>query len=159
MNKDLNLAEILKDCPKGTRLYSPMFGEVELVEVEQDKKNDYPIIVKAIYPTGDSYLETDSFAANGVYYKEYGDSECLLFPSKDQRDWSKFEAPIPDKALVWCWERYDLCQRTLKFYDAINQSTFSKFSGRRDGIAYDNYELFQGEEPAWAKEARKNLGK
>ena len=29
----MNIAEILKDAPKGTKLYSPLFGEVELKSV------------------------------------------------------------------------------------------------------------------------------
>ena len=29
MNENLNLVEILKDCPKGTKLYSSVLGEVE----------------------------------------------------------------------------------------------------------------------------------
>ena len=27
-NKDINIAEILKDCPMGMKLYSPLFGHV-----------------------------------------------------------------------------------------------------------------------------------
>lgn len=33
MNENLNLVEILKDCPKGTKLYSTIYGEVELNEI------------------------------------------------------------------------------------------------------------------------------
>ena len=36
MNENLNLVEILKDCPKGTKLYSTVFGEVELDEVDNN---------------------------------------------------------------------------------------------------------------------------
>ena len=43
MNENLNLVEILKDCPKGTKLYSPAFGECVLEEVTSNK--EYPIKV------------------------------------------------------------------------------------------------------------------
>lgn len=36
MNENLNLVEILEDCPEGTKMYSPIYGDVELVEVSQD---------------------------------------------------------------------------------------------------------------------------
>lgn len=82
MNEDLNLEKILKDCPKGTKLYSTVFGEVKLEEVKENSK--YPITVK-------TKIECfESFTSSGRWMKNY-DGECLLFPSKDQRDWSKFK--------------------------------------------------------------------
>ena len=47
MNEKLNLVEILKDCPKGTKLYSPIFGEVELDKI--DIHSDTPIRVLCKY--------------------------------------------------------------------------------------------------------------
>ena len=158
MNENLNLAEILKDCPKGTRLYSPMFGNVELVKVHPCETKDFPILIKTKPANTERQGRCFSFAANGTYYGGLEDTECLLFPSKKQRDWSKFkENFIPDKALVWCWDDNDLYQRTLKFYDAINQVSFTCLNGDREGLDYDHYEIFKGEEPEWATEARKKL--
>ena len=84
MNENLNLVEILKDCPKGTKLYSTVCGDVELVGV---CPNDdvYPIGVKK-----PNYISTDYFTKDGRVYKEC-DGECTLFPSREQRDWSKFK--------------------------------------------------------------------
>ncbi len=82
MNENLNLVEILKDCPKGTKLYSPALGEVELRYVEDN--TNYPIAVRI------NEISTDRFTADGKLFGEL-DGECLLFPSKDQRDWSKFK--------------------------------------------------------------------
>ena len=82
MNENLDLTEILKDCPDGTELYSPMFGDVKLVKVSQCE--GYPIEVKL------SDNATDAFTKDGRAYIEYN-GECMLFPSKDQRDWSKFK--------------------------------------------------------------------
>lgn len=75
----MNIAEILKKCPKYTKLYSPIFGEVKLVDV--DKK----YITCRI---SDGF--EDSFLYDGKYMEKYPDAECMLFPSRDQRDWSKF---------------------------------------------------------------------
>ena len=44
MNENLNLVEILKDCPKGTKLYSSAFGEVEFQHIKLGSV--YPIIIK-----------------------------------------------------------------------------------------------------------------
>lgn len=86
MNENLNLVEILKDCPEGTKLYSPIYGDVELVKVHHD--GIYPIQVKLRNYT------LYSFAKDGRAFAEYN-GECTLFPSKEQRDWSKFEVKKP----------------------------------------------------------------
>ena len=84
MNENLNLIEILKDCPKGTKLYSTMFGEVEYENIDEDC--EYPITFKTSKGT------PTSVTSDGKYFRYY-DGECTLFPSKEQRDWSKFTAP------------------------------------------------------------------
>jgi hypothetical protein len=84
----MNIAEILKNCPKGTKLYSPLYGEVELYKVEELDGVEYPIVCVI---TTDGGLEF--FASDGRYYPNYPDSECMLFPSRDQRDWRKFIVP------------------------------------------------------------------
>lgn len=80
----INLVEILRDCPKGTKLYSPLFGEVEFIEIN-DNHYEHPIVIKT-----KRNLHND-FAADGRYYYDYHNAECLLFPSKDQKDWTKFK--------------------------------------------------------------------
>lgn len=93
MNENLNLVEILKDCPKGTKLYSTIYGEVEFIGIST---GEYPV----------KYLKDDdslgSATAQGLLLSCF-DGECTLFPSKDQRDWSKFTAPWADErpANVW----------------------------------------------------------
>ena len=82
MNENLNLLEVLKDCPKGIKLYSTIFGEVEFIECD----NLYQIVVAK----ENKYYY---FTLQGVFIFErikYHTGECTLFPSKDQRDWSKF---------------------------------------------------------------------
>lgn len=75
MNENLNLCKILRDCPRGMKLWSPFLGEVEFIRVKND----------IIYV--DRFGEEFSFFSSGRFSR---DGECELFPSKDQRDWSKF---------------------------------------------------------------------
>ena len=85
MNEKLNLVEILKDCPSGTKLYSPALGEVDFVDILEDCT--YNIRVKG-------ECGTFHFTPQGkLFNTEQG--ECILFPSKDQRDWSKFKVKKP----------------------------------------------------------------
>ena len=74
--KKLNIAEILKDCPKGTELYSPIFGECALKRV-----GDYLITVVCIKVLEHNFYSDGSYCTGG---------ECLLFPSKENKDWDKF---------------------------------------------------------------------
>ena len=82
MNENLDLTKILKDCPKGTKLYSPLYGDVELVKVHSHDEN-LPIEVKLSCNT------FDCFSNDGRIFTEFN-GECILFPSREQRDWSKF---------------------------------------------------------------------
>lgn len=81
MNNNINIAEILKDYPKGTKLYSPLFGNVTLESI-----NSYGTGTTIEVKSYDSYY---SFYKTGIYYK-YAGAECLLFPSSKMRDWTKF---------------------------------------------------------------------
>lgn len=80
----MNIAEILKDCPKGTKLYSPVYGEVKLLYLDYNSK--YPIVTEI--DNGCSI----SFTLFGRLYANHN-GECMLFPSKDNRDWSTFKVP------------------------------------------------------------------
>lgn len=85
MNENLNLVEILKDCTVGTKLYSPIIGEVEFKRI---KYCEYPIVTCS--KNGNRIL---SFTKDGLFFSE---GECImLFPSKEQRDWSKFKIKKP----------------------------------------------------------------
>ena len=88
MNENLNLVEILKDCPKGTKLYTTTYGDVEFIRVNQNDDVYYPIEIKLSDDSINS-LTTDGRLC------EYYNGECVLFPSRDQRDWSKFNYKKP----------------------------------------------------------------
>ena len=81
MENKINIAELLKDCPKGTKLYSPLCGECYF-----DSLNMGTIICKK------QNTQEITFTSEGHYMLPvFDDCECMIFPSKDQRDWSKFE--------------------------------------------------------------------
>lgn len=103
MNKNIDLTKILKDCPKGTKFYSTLYGEVEFEKIK--KESEYPIVIITEHGNN-TYIKSD-----GRYYGEYDDGECTLFPSKDQRDWSKFTAPWYKK------DKFD--PKTLKPFDKV----------------------------------------
>ena len=93
----LNLVKILKDCPKGTKLYSPALGECALEGVNDN--NDYPI--KVTYKIINNDTRFDYFTKDGYLLLNKPDAECMLFPSKDQRDWSKWHRHFKDGDIVY----------------------------------------------------------
>ena len=99
MNENLDLVKILKNCPIGTKLYSPLCCEVVLNSVNEYNV-DYPIEVNY----NDGQL---TFTRDGRYNRRFN-GECMLYPSKDQRDWSKFKVPV---------EKFDYS--TLKPFDKV----------------------------------------
>lgn len=89
MNENLNLVEILKDAPKGTKLWSPICGECILDKIDtRDTTVNYAIFCLTVNDHSPVH-----FTANGKYTFCFDDGECVLFPSKDNRDWQKFEVP------------------------------------------------------------------
>lgn len=102
MNENIDLTKILKDCPEGTEFWSDDYGKVEFFCI--DTSLQHPI--RTIRPDG-----------NFSYYTKEGwcninfPASCLLWPSKDQRDWSKFKAPWYKK------EKFD--PKTLKPFDRV----------------------------------------
>lgn len=109
METRLNIAEILKDKPQNTRLYSLTYGNCSFQEY-----------------TGDFGIECQSQNGVQLNFNEYGqhsiEGECLLFPSKEMRDWSKF-----------AWKRGDI----LVSNDGARCLIFKGFSN-------NDYTAFEG---------------
>lgn len=84
MENKINIAEILRDMPKGTKLYSPLFGKCELVGIDNSK---YPIAIKTQRTDGTA---SKGFMKDGRYFDGYEEAECSLFPSARMRNWNKF---------------------------------------------------------------------
>lgn len=120
MNENIDLTKILKDCPKGWKFYSSVYGEVEFktIEFEQLKYIYNPntlIGISSLFaedPYPIKFIEQDvkhSVSKAGEHIK--GKGECTFFPSKDQRDWNKFTAP---------WYKNDKFDpKTLKPFDKV----------------------------------------
>lgn len=123
MNENLNLVEILKDCPKGTKLYLTTLGEVEFCQIDS---GILPIRIKH-KEVGDVWLTQE-----GKAYKTFG-GECILFPSRGQRDWSKFKLKK---------DKFD--PKTLNSFDRVickNEFTIWRcefFSSYMEGYSYPN---------------------
>lgn len=99
--KTLNLCEKLAECPEGTKLWSPLFGECEFVRIS--RKYDR-IVVDSPALTGVSL-----FDEHGHYFDT--SEECMLFPSRENRDWDSWECPKPKV------ERFD--PKTLQPFDKV----------------------------------------
>ena len=106
MNENIDLTKILKDCPTGTKLYSTIYGNVEFSLITTS--NLYP--VRFIAENGG----INSVTSDGRHIFEF-DGECTLFPSREQRDWSKFTAPWYKKENKK--ERFD--PKTLRPFDKV----------------------------------------
>lgn len=126
MEEKINIAEILKDKPKGIRLYSPIFGECAFSFVREETDD---ICVKK------HNGEKAFFNSKGLYNIL---GECLLFPSKEMRDWCKF-----------AWKKGDVLISNdygteVIFYNWYND-TYTNFYGKhrldsenKNNIKYDD---------------------
>ena len=109
----INIAELLKDCPKGMELYSPLCGKCVF-----DRLNFGTIICKK------QNTQEITFTSKGYYMLPvFDDCECMIFPSKDQRDWSKFQRPFMDGDVVVGENR--ACSYITIFRKFRDDTTFS----------------------------------
>lgn len=93
----MNLIEKLKNAPKGTKLYSLIFGEVKFEKIVDD------CIFVVVKNKDGSCKSRYSFYSDGKYNHN---GECVLFPSKENRDWNKFS--ILEKGhRVMCSDSYN----------------------------------------------------
>ena len=106
MNENIDLTKILKDCPKGTKFYSSIYGDLLYSRMYLGSSGPKITFIKP-----DSISSVDYYQ-DGKRYSSQG--ECTLFPSKNQRDWSKFTAPWYKKDKK---DRFD--PETLKPFDKV----------------------------------------
>ena len=99
MNENIDLTKILENCPVGWEFWSDNYGKVRFNCISKGY-----IFVKR----SDGYLA--SYTKEGWFSKNFPAS-CLLWPSKNCRDWSKFSAPWYNK------ERFD--PKTLQPFDKV----------------------------------------
>lgn len=132
METRINIAEILRNKPSGIRLYSPIFGDCTYCYIHDE--------------TGDICVKRQHnvmiyFNFEGLYDTA---GECLLFPSKKMRDWSKF-----------AWKKGDVLTNSSGFqifFDKWANEDYTKFLGKikvlGNSHCYDpaNYSLASKEE-------------
>lgn len=110
MEEKINIAEILKDKPVNTKLYSPLFSEVFFSHVSGG------------YIAVEHYGGTSLFLSSGKFY-DYDGAEPLLFPSKEMRDWSKF-----------AWKKGDILvnkdAEVHIIFDGFKDDTYKTFHGQ-----------------------------
>lgn len=91
----INIAEILNEKPKGTKLWTPIFGTVSLSKI-------YEFHGEIIIDIGSSSCGTWSFTKDGKFEsRNQAQAEMTLFPSKALKDWSKF-----------AWKEGDILENT-----------------------------------------------
>lgn len=92
MNENLNLYKILKNCPQGMKLYSPLFGDVKFDGFDYFDLSNHCVKIKTSFGGTFYYDKVGRIAID--YVKHINTYECMLFPSETQRDWSKFKVPV-----------------------------------------------------------------
>lgn len=116
MEAKINIVEILKDKPQGTKLYSSACGKCKLEEVDDKSfKISFYNSKFGFMNGGEGYLDK-----NG---KLYDDGECVVFPSKEMRDWSKF-----------AWKKGDVLVTedgsTKAIFECFEDDTYLTFKGK-----------------------------
>lgn len=119
MDKELNLIKILENAPIGTKLYSVMHGEVEFQCIR--KQGEYNIVVSDNYGCFHSYTKEGKFKIGDL-------GECLIYPSKECKDWSNFKVDLPEGTPVMVGDTDN--DWKLRFYSG-NRKAYR--SGKRCG--------------------------
>lgn len=132
MNENIDLTQILKDCPKGWKFYSSIHGELlfSWIYVSSSASQITFIDPNTTSMTDSTTPITVNFYRDGRYYPNQG--ECTIFPSKDQRDWSKFTAP---------WYNHEEKKETARF-DPNTLNAFDRVIVRKASVLYWSCDLF-----------------
>ena len=113
----MGLAKILKNCPKGVKLYSSLCGEVEFIKV-----SGLGEMIECKTNNG----ATHRFYPDGTYYKG---GECILFPSKELRDWDKFMIPFKNGDIIIGTEFNPGCkQYNIAIFKGYNNNPCNKMT-------------------------------
>lgn len=115
METKINIVEILKDKPQGIKLYSSACGKCKLEEVDDKSfKISFYNSKFGFMNGGEGYLDK-----NG---KLYDDGECIIFPSKEMRDWEKFS-----------WKKGDVLvskDNVHIIFEKFEDDTYTRFKGK-----------------------------
>ena len=83
METRINIVEILKDKSRGTKLYSIVHGECTFEAITDE-------IFKINFCNSKFGLSQSGECTLIKFGNMYDGGECIIFPSKEMRDWSKF---------------------------------------------------------------------
>ena len=111
MEEKINIAKILKDKPVNTKLYSPLYGDVYFSYI--GVRNNICVLHHR--------FTLSDFFYNGRY-TAYKESEIMLFPSKEMRDWSKF-----------AWKKGDVLvskDNVYIIFEKFEDDTYTRFKGK-----------------------------
>ena len=108
INENLDLTKILDGCPMWTKFYSTIHDEISFKRIQLS--SDYPIVFDSDVVGGEVTLTKTGRALQGA-------GECIVFPSKDQRDWSKFER---------FWDNPKTEEPTVEIFDENTLQPFDK---------------------------------
>ena len=115
METKINIVEILKDKPQGIKLYSSACGKCKLEEVDDKSfKISFYNSKFGFMNGGEGYLDK-----NG---KLYDNGECIIFPSKEMRDWEKFS-----------WKKGDVLvskDNVYIIFEKFEDDTYTRFKGK-----------------------------
>lgn len=137
MKEKINIAKILKDKPRGTKLYSSACGKCKLEEVDDKSfKISFYNSKFGFMNGGEGYLDK-----NG---KLYDDGECVVFPSKEMRDWEKFSWKKGDVLISDCgfvcifkeWASDDYTRFNGCYFDGMPNAETAKYSKLDNNTAY-----------------------
>ncbi len=137
MKEKINIAKILKDKPRGTKLYSSACGKCEL------KEADDKIFKVSFYSSKSGFM----IGGEGTFNKNgnlYDDGECIVFPSKEMRDWSKFAWKRGDVLISDCgfvcifkeWASDDYTRFNGCYFDGMPNAETAKYSKLDNNTAY-----------------------
>ena len=133
MKEKINVAKILKDKPVNTKLYSPLYGDVYFSYI--GVRNNICVLHHR--------FTLSDFFYNGRY-TAYKESEIMLFPSKDMRDWSKFAWKRGDVLISDCgfvcifkeWASDDYTRFNGCYFDGMPNAETAKYSKLDNNTAY-----------------------
>ena len=138
MEKEINIAEILKDKPQGTKLYADAFGELSIEEIYiGDKEDKDELGITLLSSVGDELI----FYNDGRYNTQ---GEPILVPSKEMRDWEKFSWKKGDVLISDCgfvcifkeWASDDYTKFNGCYFDGMPNAETAKYSKLDNNTAY-----------------------
>ena len=125
MEQKLNIAKILKNKPRGTKLYSMIHGKCSFEAVTDE-------IFKINFCTSKFGLTQSGECTLIKFGNMYDGGECIIFPSKEMRDWKKFS-----------WKKGDVLvgvgQRII--FEKFIDENYTEFQGKYSLSTYEDKTL------------------